>query len=82
MLERVGQPLVDLGRRAGESVLQGHCQTSPDLLHGGLTFAHTSPGVALVTQDPRLEVNSPGLPGLLSGDLQQADRSPETTGRP
>jgi hypothetical protein len=82
VLERVGQPLVDLGRRAGEPVLQSHCQTSPDLLNGSLTFPNTSPRIALMTEDPRLEVNSPSLPGLLSGDLQQADGSPETAGRP
>jgi hypothetical protein len=82
VLEGVGQPLVDLGRRPGQAVLQGHGQAGPDLLHRRRPLAHPRPGVALVAEDPRLEVDPPGRPCLAPGRLQQAHRRPEAPGRP
>ena len=82
VLERVGQPLVDLGRRPGQAVLQGHGQGGPDLLDRVVALAHARPGVALVAEDPRLEVDPPGRPGLPPGGLQQAQGRPEASGRP
>ena len=80
VLERVRQPLIDLGRRSSQPVLQGHRQPGPDQIHPNRTFAHPCPRIALVPQDPRLEIDAMRLTRLLPGDLQQADGCAEAPG--
>jgi hypothetical protein len=70
VLEGVGQPLVDLGRRPGEAVLQGHGQAGPDQLDPVLALPHAGADVALLAQDACLEVDPARRPRLPPCGLQ------------
>ena len=63
-------------------MLQRHGQTRPDQLHGGASLSHPGTYIALLPEDAGLEVDPACLSRLLSGDLEQAERRPEASGRP
>jgi hypothetical protein len=77
VLERIGQPLIDVGCRSGQPLLQGHGKTGPDQLHCRASFSHPSAYVPLLPENASLEINTARLARLLAGDLQQAERGPE-----
>jgi hypothetical protein len=63
-------------------VLQCHGQARPDQLHCGASLSHPGTYIALLPEDARLKVDPACLPRLLSGDLKQAKRRSEASGRP
>jgi hypothetical protein len=82
VFERVGQPLIDIGCGPGKPMLQRHGRAGPDQLHCGASLSHPRTYIALLPEDARLKVDPACLPRLISGDLKQAERRPETSGRP
>ena len=64
--------------------LARHGQTeyeTENLMDRGRTFAHTGPGISLMTNDPGMKVDPARLPCLRAGNLEQGDGSTEAACR-
>ena len=81
VLERVGEALVDLGRRCGEVAVERHRERRADQLEPLPALAHARPHVALEAHDPGLEVGTARGAGVGARELEQLERGAEAGGR-
>ena len=77
VLERVGQPLVDLGGGRGEVAVERHGERGAHELEPLAPLARPRAHVALERQDARLEVGAAGGARVGARELEQLQRRPE-----